>query len=94
MPAGGAAGLLPAEPVRRHGIYSRDGSHNVGPEIRMVGSLAGARPARGFRGIQFNVVISSNTRAVALRESFGFEVVGCLPGVSSSRPRCLWDAGW
>jgi ribosomal protein S18 acetylase RimI-like enzyme len=30
--------------------------------------------------MQFNFVISSNTRAVALWESMGFEVVGRLPG--------------
>src|SRR5256885_600688 len=35
---------------------------------------------RGFRGMQFNFVVSTNTRAVALWESFGFEVVGRLPG--------------
>jgi ribosomal protein S18 acetylase RimI-like enzyme len=34
---------------------------------------------RGYRGMQFNFVISSNTRAVALWESFGFEIVGRLP---------------
>jgi len=34
---------------------------------------------RGYRGMQFNFVISSNTRAVALWESCGFETVGRLP---------------
>jgi ribosomal protein S18 acetylase RimI-like enzyme len=34
---------------------------------------------RGYRGMQFNFVISTNTRAVALWESFGFEIVGRLP---------------
>jgi ribosomal protein S18 acetylase RimI-like enzyme len=34
---------------------------------------------RGYRGMQFNFVVSSNTRAVALWESFGFEIVGRLP---------------
>lgn len=42
-------------------------------------SLEHARE-RGFRGMQFNFVVSSNTRAVALWESFGFAVVGRLPG--------------
>ncbi|MFC3711424.1 GNAT family N-acetyltransferase [Sphingoaurantiacus capsulatus] len=36
--------------------------------------------ARGFRAMQFNIVISTNTRAVALWESCGFAVVGRLPG--------------
>src|SRR3954447_7326672 len=35
---------------------------------------------RGFRGMQFNFVVSTNTRAGALWESFGFAVVGRLPG--------------
>src|SRR5215212_6215572 len=33
---------------------------------------------RGFKGMQFNFVVSTNARAVALWESFGFEVVGRL----------------
>jgi ribosomal protein S18 acetylase RimI-like enzyme len=34
---------------------------------------------RGYRGMQFNFVVSSNTRAVALWESLGFGIVGRLP---------------
>lgn len=34
---------------------------------------------RGYCGMQFNFVVSTNTRAVALWESFGFEIVGRLP---------------
>jgi ribosomal protein S18 acetylase RimI-like enzyme len=40
-------------------------------------SLAHAR-ARGFRAVQFNFVVSSNERAIALWESFGFNIVGRL----------------
>jgi ribosomal protein S18 acetylase RimI-like enzyme len=35
---------------------------------------------RGFRAMQFNFVVSSNTRAVELWKGLGFQVVGCLPG--------------
>jgi ribosomal protein S18 acetylase RimI-like enzyme len=35
---------------------------------------------RGYRGMQFNFVVSSNTPAVALWTSMGFEIVGRLPG--------------
>jgi ribosomal protein S18 acetylase RimI-like enzyme len=35
---------------------------------------------RGFRAMQFNFVISTNERAVRLWQSFGFEIVGRLPG--------------
>jgi ribosomal protein S18 acetylase RimI-like enzyme len=34
----------------------------------------------GYRAMQFNFVVSSNTRAVGLWKSFGFEIVGTLPG--------------
>jgi L-amino acid N-acyltransferase YncA len=42
-------------------------------------SLEHAR-ARGFRAMQFNFVVSTNQRAVALWQTFGFEIVGRLPG--------------
>jgi ribosomal protein S18 acetylase RimI-like enzyme len=35
---------------------------------------------RGYRGMQFNFVVSSNTRAVALWLALGFSIVGRLPG--------------
>jgi ribosomal protein S18 acetylase RimI-like enzyme len=41
-------------------------------------SLAHAR-SRGFRAMQFNFVVASNERAVALWRTFGFEIVGRLP---------------
>lgn len=34
----------------------------------------------GFAAMQFNFVVTSNTRAVALWESMGFAIVGRLPG--------------
>ena len=36
--------------------------------------------AQGFRGIQFNAVVSTNIAALALWRSLGFEVVGTVPG--------------
>jgi L-amino acid N-acyltransferase YncA len=42
-------------------------------------SLDRAR-SRGFRAMQFNFVVSTNERAVRLWQSFGFEIVGRLPG--------------
>jgi ribosomal protein S18 acetylase RimI-like enzyme len=42
-------------------------------------SLAHAR-SRGFRAMQFNLVVSTNERAVALWSRLGFAVVGRLPG--------------
>ena len=41
---------------------------------------------RGFAAMQFNFVIASNIRAVALWQSMGFDIVGRLPG-AFRRPR-------
>lgn len=35
--------------------------------------------ADGFRAMQFNAVVSTNTRAVALWQSLGFEIIGTVP---------------
>lgn len=42
-------------------------------------SLEWARAA-GFRGMQFNAVVETNTHAVRLYEDLGFQVVGTIPG--------------
>jgi len=34
----------------------------------------------GFRGMQFNFVVSTNTRAIHLWNQLGFKIVGTLPG--------------
>jgi len=36
--------------------------------------------AAGYRAMQFNFVVSTNARAVALWQRFGFDIVGRLPG--------------
>jgi RimJ/RimL family protein N-acetyltransferase len=41
-------------------------------------SLAEAR-SRGFRAMQFNLVVASNERAVRLWKRMGFDIVGTLP---------------
>jgi L-amino acid N-acyltransferase YncA len=38
-----------------------------------------AARADGFRAMQFNAVVATNTRAVGLWRSLGFEVVGTIP---------------
>lgn len=45
-------------------------------------SLERARK-RGFRAMQFNLVVSTNDRAVKLWQSMGFAIVGTLPGAFS-----------
>ena len=39
---------------------------------------------QGFRGIQFNAVVETNTAAVRLWESLGFTIVGTVPGAFRS----------
>jgi L-amino acid N-acyltransferase YncA len=36
--------------------------------------------ASGYEAMQFNAVVSTNTRAVALWRSLGFDIVGTVPG--------------
>jgi ribosomal protein S18 acetylase RimI-like enzyme len=63
------AGYATAPAVRGRGIARRMGED----------SLEQAR-SLGFRAMQFNFVVSTNTRAVRLWQSLGFEIVGRLPG--------------
>lgn len=42
--------------------------------------VLGRARAAGYRAMQFNAVVATNTRAVALWESIGFTVVGRVPG--------------
>jgi L-amino acid N-acyltransferase YncA len=39
---------------------------------------------QGFRGIQFNAVVETNTAAVHLWQSCGFEIIGTVPGAFRS----------
>lgn len=54
-------------------------------------SMENAR-ATGFLAMQFNFVISTNTRAVELWKSLGFDVVGQLPGAFSHPTAGFVDA--
>jgi ribosomal protein S18 acetylase RimI-like enzyme len=48
--------------------------------------------AQGFRAMQFNLVVSTNTGAVRLWRSLGFAIVGTLPGAFQHRERGFVDA--
>lgn len=54
-------------------------------------SMEEARAA-GFTAMQFNFVVSTNQRAVALWEKLGFTIVGTLPRVFRHRELGLVDA--
>jgi GNAT superfamily N-acetyltransferase len=40
---------------------------------------------QGYRGIQFNAVVETNTAAVHLWQRLGFEIIGTVPGAFESR---------
>ena len=54
-------------------------------------SLERAR-ARGYRGMQFNFVVGTNTRAIALWQSLGFREIGRVPGGFEHPSRGYVDA--
>lgn len=41
--------------------------------------VIGQARAHGYLGMQFNAVVATNTRAISLWESLGFEIVGTVP---------------
>ncbi len=51
-----------------------------------------AARAMGFRAMQFNLVVSTNERAVRLWQRLGFAVVGTLPEAFSHREKGFVDA--
>jgi len=41
--------------------------------------------AEGYRGIQFNAVVETNTAAVALWQDLGFQIIGTVPEAFDDR---------
>lgn len=66
--------------VANAGYMVAQGFGGRGVARRMAAHSFARAAARGFRAMQFNFVVSSNTRAVALWQSLGFATVGRLPG--------------
>lgn len=70
-----------------HGAHIANAAYMVDPAFRGHGigrflglhSVAIAREA-GFRGMQFNMVVSTNKEAVHLWQSLGFDIIGTVPG--------------
>jgi L-amino acid N-acyltransferase YncA len=74
----GTASFMVDGAVRGRGVGRALGEH----------VLAWAKEA-GFRSVQFNAVVESNTAAVALWRSLGFEIIGTVPEAFDSRTHGL-----
>ncbi|ARC56105.1 Mycothiol acetyltransferase [Frondihabitans sp. 762G35] len=68
------------------GAHVATGSFMVAPEAAGLGvgralgeHVVDAARRDGFRSMQFNAVVATNTRAVALWESLGFETLAVVP---------------
>jgi len=75
------AGYVVAEHCRRQGIGSRLCQH----------SLQAAR-GLGFRAMQFNLVVSTNSAGIRCWQRNGFQVIGTLPGAFRHRQLGYVDA--
>lgn len=86
----GSAKMGPNRPGR--GAHVGTASFMVDPGARGAG-VGGAlarhviewHRAEGYTAIQFNAVVESNTGAVRLWQSLGFEIIGTVPGAFRSR---------
>jgi L-amino acid N-acyltransferase YncA len=75
------AGYVVAEHCRRQGIGSRLYQHSLQAARRL-----------GFRAMQFNLVVSTNTAGIRCWQRNGFQVIGTLPGVFRHRQLGYVDA--
>ena len=75
------AGYVVAEHCRRKGIGSR-----------LCQSSLDAARRLGFRSMQFNLVVSTNTAGIGCWQRNGFQVVGTLPGAFRHRQLGYVDA--
>ena len=75
------AGFMVDPDARRIGIGRLMGEHSLTEARRL-----------GYRAMQFNFVVSTNTSAVRLWEKLGFKIVGTLPGAFRHSQKGIVDA--
>jgi len=75
------AAYVVAEPCRRQGIGSRLCQHSLQAARRL-----------GFRAMQFNLVVSTNTAGLRCWQQNGFQLIGTLPGAFRHRQLGYVDA--
>ncbi|MBG6179749.1 GNAT family N-acetyltransferase [Arthrobacter sp. CAN_A1] len=91
--AGGGAGAVVVGTAQLHANRAGGGSHVANASFMVAGEAAGRGVGRllarhvlaqareqGYRAMQFNAVVETNTRAVRLWESLGFRVLATIPG--------------
>ena len=71
-------------PHRHRQLHGRAGGPGPGVGRRLGEYCVAWHRDAGFRGIQFNAVVETNTAAVALWQSLGFTIVGTVPGAFHS----------
>lgn len=74
------------------GFVTAGDAQGTGVGRAMLAAMLGTARAAGFTAMQFNFVVETNHRAIALWESFGFETVGRLPGAFRHPTRGFVDA--
>ena len=62
------------------GFVTGPAARGRGVARRMLDHALDHAVASGFRAMQFNFVIESNSRAIAIWQDYGFDIVGRLPG--------------
>ncbi|OYX44913.1 MAG: GNAT family N-acetyltransferase [Rhodobacterales bacterium 32-67-9] len=66
------------------GFVTAPAARGKGVARAMLAHALEAARADGYRAMQFNFVVSTNTRAIAIWRDMGFDVVGRLPGAFRS----------
>jgi ribosomal protein S18 acetylase RimI-like enzyme len=66
--------------VANGAFMTRTGAAGRGVASAMCAHALECAAAAGYAAMQFNFVVATNSRAIALWRRFGFEIVGRLPG--------------
>ena len=72
------------------GFVTGQESQGKGVARIMLDHALHAAVAAGFRAMQFNFVVSTNSRAIDIWQHTGFEIVGRLPGAFLHLCRAMW----
>lgn len=74
------------------GFATATAARGQGIARRMLDHALTEARAKGFAAMQFNFVVSTNTRAIAIWDQAGFQIVGRLPGAFCHPSRGKTDA--